>query len=150
MPKKTQSLNLAGGEAVGFDVQFAWSLDRPVVGLDPTMAFSDESIPVLRESARELRARLPEDEVRLRGNVVRLHREEQLGSVEVAIAGSVVDDPQGKLRRVSLDSAEPDYELAIQAHRSFADVEVVGSLIQRETRTYLSNARGFIVPPFAD
>ena len=143
-------VNLAGDEAVGFDVQFAWSLDRPVVGLDPRVSFTDESIPVLSEAARELRARLPEDEVRLRGNVVRLHREEQLGSGEVAIAGSVVDDPLGKLRRVSLDLAEPDYELAIQAHRSFADVEVVGSLVQRGTRTYLSNVRGFVVSPSAD
>ena len=142
--------NLAGEEAVGFDVQFAWSLERPVAGLEPRVAFNEESIPVLSEAARELRARLPEDEVRLRGNVVRLHREEQLGNGEVTIAGSVVDDPLGKHRRVSLDLAESDYELAIRAHQSFADVEVVGSLIQRGTRTYLRNTRGFVATLPAD
>ena len=138
-------VDLAGEEAVGFDVHFAWSLDRPLSGLEPRVSFNDDTIPILREAARELRTRLPEDEVRIRGNVVRLHREEQLGNGEVNIAGSVVGDPLGKLRRVSLNLAEPDYELAIRAHESFADVEVVGSLIQRGTRTHLNNARGFVV-----
>ena len=136
-------VGLAGEEGVGFDVQFAWSLDRPVAGLEPRVRFNEESIPVLGEAARELRAMLPEDEVRLRGNVVRLHREEQLGSGEVTIAGWIVDDPQGKIRRVSLNLAESDYQRAIQAHQSFTDVEVVGSLFQRGTRTHLRDARSF-------
>ncbi len=141
-------VSLSGKEAVGFDVRFAWSLDRPVAGIVPRISFNEESIPVLREAARELREKLPEDEVRLRGNVVRLHREGQLGHGEVTIAGSLVGDPLGKLRRVSLDLAQSDYGTAIQAHRSFADVEVVGSLIQRGTRTYLTNTRDFVeLPP---
>ena len=138
-------VDLGGEEAVGFDVDFAWSLDRPISELEPRVSFNNDTIPVFREAARELRTRLPEDEVRIRGNVVRLHREGELGSGEVTIAGSVVGDPLAKLRRVSLDLAEPDYELAIRAHENFADVEVVGSLIQRGTRAHLSNSRGFVV-----
>ena len=138
-------VDLAGEDSVGFDVRFAWSLDRPVSGLEPRVSFDAETIPIFREAARELRTRLPEDEVRIRGNVVRLHREDELGSGDVTIAGSVVGDPIEKLRRVSLNLAEPDYELAIRAHQTFADVEVVGSLIQRGTRTHLTNTRGFEV-----
>ena len=94
--------------------------------------------------------KLPEDEVRIRGNVVRLHREGQLGHGEVTIAGLVIGDPLGKLRRIYLDLAESHYSIAIRAHQSFADVEVVGSLIQRGTRTYLNNTRDFVVSPSID
>lgn len=138
-------LKLSGEDQQGFEVAFAWSLDRPVENVDPAVSFDEESIPVLEEAARELRARIPEDEVRLRGTVVRLHREGQHGSGEVTIAGSLVGDPPERLRRVSLDLAEPDYEQAIRAHESFDDVEVVGSLIRRGTRSYLREARGFDV-----
>ena len=143
-------VGLAGEEGLGFEVQFAWALDRPVTDIKSRVSFSEEAIPVLCEAAREMRAKLPEDEVRFRGNVVRLHREEQLGSGEVTIAGWVVDDSQGKMRRVALDLSEPDYQQAIQAHKSFSDVEVVGSLFQRGTRTYLKDVRGFEVVPFSD
>lgn len=142
--------NLVGEDALGFDVRFAWALDRPVGDLDQRVAFSEESIPVLREAARELRARLPEDDVRIHGNVVRLHREGQLSGGEVTIAGTVTGDALEKLRRVSVSLTEPDYALAIQAHQTFADVEVVGSLIQRGTRTYLNDARGLVVRPSVD
>ena len=143
-------VSLVGEEAVGFDVHFAWSLDRPVAGLKPEVSFTQDTIPILREAARELRARQPEDEARIRGHVVRLHREGQLGNGKVTIAGSVVGDPAEKLRHVSLDLAEPDYEQAIKAHKEFAEVEVVGSMIKRGTLTHLNNARGFAVSPSAD
>lgn len=141
---------MAGESEAAFDVRFAWALDRPVLDMQPSVSFDDESIPILREAARELRSRLPEEEVRIRGNVVRLHREGQLGGGEVTIAGLITGDPLQKLRRVSVSLAESDYGLAIQAHQSFADVEVVGSLIQRGTRTYLNEARGFVVRPVTD
>jgi hypothetical protein len=130
-----------------FDIRFAWALDRPLVGIAPVVAFDTDSIPMLREAARELRARLPEDDVRIRGNVVRLHREGQLGPGEVTIAGIVAGDPVEKLRKVSVILGEDDYAQAITAHEQFLDVEVVGSLIQRGTRTNLSDARGFSVRP---
>lgn len=143
-------VGLSGETEVPFDIRFAWALDRPVADMATAVRFDDESIPVLREAARELRARLPEFDVRIRGNVIRLHREGQLGDGEVTIAGLVIGDPIEKLRRVSVSLAEPDYERAIEAHQTFADVEVVGSMIQRGTRTYLSDARGFSVHEVAE
>jgi hypothetical protein len=141
---------LAGEAAVPFDVRFAWALERPVADLAPVIRFNVESIPVLSEAARELRARLPEDEVRIRGNVIRLHREGEVGGGEVTVAGVVTGDQLEKMRRVSVSLAESDYARAIEAHRSFADVEVVGWLTQRGTRTYLRDARAFDVRPSAE
>lgn len=133
---------LSGEEDQELEVRFAWALDRPVADLPAAVSFSTESIPVLREAARELRARLPEDEVTLRGNVVRLHREEQLGAGDVTIAGVLIGDASERLRRVSVNLSEPDYQLAINAHESFAEVEISGSVVQRGTRTYMMNSRG--------
>jgi hypothetical protein len=137
-------VTLSGENDTPFDVRFAWALDRPVVGTKEVVPFAGESLPILKEAARELRARLPEEDVRLRGNVIRLHREGNLGSGEVTVAGSIVGDPDGKLRRVTISLAESDYEEAIAAHRSYEDVEMLGSLVQRGNRTSLLQAREFI------
>ncbi|MGB7602747.1 MAG: hypothetical protein WBM24_20765 [Candidatus Sulfotelmatobacter sp.] len=137
-------VTLSGESGTPFDIRFAWALDRPVVGPKETVPFTGESLPVLKEAARELRARLPEDDVRIRGNVIRLHREGNLGSAEVTVAGSIVGDADGKLRRVTISLAESDYEEAIAAHRSYEEVEMLGSLLQRGNRTYLLQAREFI------
>jgi hypothetical protein len=140
-------VSLAGEEEMPFEIRFTWALDRPVEDPTPVVKFDSDSIPVLGEAARELRARLPEEDVRIRGNVVRLHREGQLGPGEVSIAGLISGDPLEKLRRVYVDLSEEDYERAISAHQTYADVEIIGSLIQRGPRTYLLDARGFKILP---
>jgi hypothetical protein len=138
-----EALASLGGEYdQPFDVRFSWALDRPVRDLLTQVEFDADSIPILREAAREMRGRLPEDEVRIRGNVVRLHSENLLGPGDVTIAGIVVGDATEKLRRVSVNLAEPDYQRAIAAHAEFNEVEVVGSLIQRGTRSYLREPHG--------
>jgi len=69
------------------------------------------------------------------------------GAGEVTISGVVTGDSPEKLRRVSVSLAESDYEQAIEAHQNYADVEIIGSLVRRGTRTYLNDARGFVVRP---
>src|ERR1039457_4477657 len=59
---------LSGENETPFDVRFSWALDRPVATRSQVVPFSGESLPVLREAARELRARMPEVDVRFRGN----------------------------------------------------------------------------------
>jgi hypothetical protein len=141
-------VTLSGDGETTFDVRFSWALDRPIFRTEPIVQFSNETIPVLREAARSLREQVPEDEARIRGNVVRLHREgTRFGAGEVTIAGVVSGDPVEKLRRVSVSLAEEDYQQAIAAHETYADVEIAGSLIQRGTRTYLTNARGLLLHP---
>lgn len=141
---------LAGEQEVPLGITLAWALDRPMPSVPSEFTFATEAISVLREAARELRQRLPEEIVRVRGNVVRLHRDAVSGAGDVTIAGIVSGDDLGRLRRISASLAEEDYERAIAAHQQFADVEIVGEVYQRGTRTYLRDARGFVVHPPAD
>jgi RNase P/RNase MRP subunit p29 len=127
------------------DVRFAWALDRPLPGLPGRVVFPSEALRVVKEAAREIRERIPEEEVVLRGNVVRLYRDTEQGPGEVTVAGSIVDDPSEKLRKVSVSLTQPDYEIALMAHKTFADVEMVGSLLRRGTRTYLNLHGGLVV-----
>jgi hypothetical protein len=140
---------LAGEQEVPLGITLAWALDRPMQNLPSEFSFPTESISVLREAARELRQRLPEEVVRVRGNVVRLHRDAVSGAGDVTIAGIVSGDDLGKLRRISASLAEEDYEQAIEAHQQFSEVEIVGGLYQKGTRTYLRDARGFAALPAA-
>lgn len=135
--------DLAGEKAVGFDIHFSWSLERPVDGLESTISFRDATIPILRQASNELRTGLPKGDMMIIGRVVRLHREKHYGNGRVTISGSVVGDPPRTTRRVWVNLAESDYELAIQAHHSSADVQVTGLLEQRGTRTYLNQTWGF-------
>lgn len=143
-------VGLGGQDTTPFDVHFSWALERPVHEVTSTIRFDTETIPVLREAARTLRSWIPEDNVRISGNVVRLHREGNYGAGEASIAGVVSGDPEEKLRRVSVSLAEEDYRQAITAHESFAGVEIVGSLIQRGNRLYLRDPREFVLRPLTD
>jgi hypothetical protein len=146
-----ESLVSLGGQAdTSFDVRFSWALERPVQNLVPVVQFSNEMIPVLRDAALTIRSMVPEDIVTIRGNVVRLHRDSNYGAGDVSISGVVRGDETGRLRRVSVSLAEEDYQTAIEAHQSFADVEIVGSLIQRGNRTYLTNTSNFSLLPSTD
>lgn len=132
--------DLAGEEAVGFDVHFAWTPYRPVAGLESKISFRDATIPILRQASHELRTMLPQGDVTVIGRVVRLHREKSHGKGSVTILGSVEGDPPRKSRRIWVNLTESDYELAIRAHHSSTDVYIMGILEQRGTRTCLNNA----------
>jgi hypothetical protein len=139
---------LSGDNRTPFDVRFTWALDRPVQSSESPIYFDRESFDVLSDAAREMRAQLPEEDVRLRGNVIRLHREaSRLGSGEITVTGIISGDPIEKLRKIWVSLSEPDYQLAIQAHQTFADIELTGSLIQRGSRTYLIQSGDFIILP---
>lgn len=143
-------VGLGGQDATPFDVRFSWALERPVHELPPAIQFNTDTIPVLREAARTLRSWVPEENVRISGNVVRLHREGSYGAGEASIAGIVSGDVEEKLRRVSVSLAEEDYRQAITAHENFAGVEIVGSLIQRGNRLYLQDPHDFTLRPVID
>jgi hypothetical protein len=140
---------MSGESVTPFHVQFSWALARPVIDIETTRAisFDEELVPVLEEAAAELRESVPEDDVRVRGSVIRLHREGNTGSGDITIAGSIVGEPADRMRRFSLNVSEVDYERAIQAHQNYLDVEVGGSLTRRGTRSNLRLVRGFEVVP---
>lgn len=140
-------VNLGGTEDTTLDVHFSWALEHPVRELVPVVNFSTDMISVLRDSARSLRASVPEDDVTIRGNVVRLHREGNYNAGDVSISGVILGDEVEKLRRVTVSLAEEDYQQAINAHGSYTEVEVSGSLIQRGRRSDLTSIRNFSLLP---
>jgi hypothetical protein len=102
--------------------------------------FQRHHLPVLKEAAAELRARSPEEGVVVAGEVVRLHREPGEAG-EITLVGRV--DDQEPLRRIWMDLASDDYELAMRAHREMHEVTVNGNLVRRGTRYVLTQPSGF-------
>lgn len=141
---------ISGGREQPFELRFVWALDRPLAGRASPITFEAQHTAALSEAARELRSLQPEDDVEVRGVVVRLHREARAGSGEITISGIVVDNGFERRRRVTVELSEPDYEAAIRAHDQYDDVSVTGSLIIRGTRARLTRASMFTVLPADD
>lgn len=141
-------VGIAGEEKTPFDVRFAWALDRPMQSPQDPIHFDRPSFEVLSDAAREMRNQLPEGEVRLRGNVIRLHRETTgLGSGEITVTGIISGDPVARLRKVWVSLSESDYQLAIRAHEAMTDIDLSGTLGQRGNRTYLRLSAPFTALP---
>lgn len=137
---------MSGGLDHTVDINFSWSLSRPVEPTPP-VSISPSHSTILREAARELRAAVPEEDVRVVGAVVRLHRDGSLGPGEVSVAGAIEGDVSSRLRRVWFDLPEPDYARATRAHEVGSTVSVVGNLIRHGNRHILQNPRGFEILP---
>lgn len=133
-----------GSEPV--DIDFSWALSRPMEPTPPVVV-TPNHVAVLREAAKELRARTPEEDVRVVGAVVRLHREGSTGPGEVCIAGIVDGDLNDRLRRVWCDLPEESYGIATQAHDRGATVSVTGTLARRGNRYVLQHPGDFYVIP---
>ncbi|MGH3679907.1 MAG: hypothetical protein ACRDT2_06575 [Natronosporangium sp.] len=135
-------VGLGGGAGHPFEM----SLSLAAVRAEPTqlapVRFRRDHLPVLREAAVELRARTPEEDVVVTGDVVRLHREAG-GAGEITLAGRV--DDQEPLRRIWLDLPADDYATAMRAHQEMREVNVSGNLVRRGTRYVLTHPSGFRV-----
>jgi hypothetical protein len=131
---------LAGfGGSAGHQFQISMTLAatrRNAANLAP-VRFRRDHLPVLKEAATELRARTPEEDVAITGEVVRLHREGQ-STGEITLVGRIEDSDV-------LDLPISDYEAAMRAHQEMRQVMVRGSLIRRGARFYLSGPTGFRV-----
>ena len=138
-----EALTGFGGSA-GHQFQMSMSLAatrRNTARLAP-VRFRRDHLPVLKEAAAELRARTPEEDVAVTGEVVRLHREGQ-STGEITLVGRIEDSEV--LRRIWIDLPISDYEAAMRAHQDMRQVTVRGSLTRRGTRFYLSGPTGFRV-----
>ncbi|MCX5121239.1 hypothetical protein OG992_29080 [Micromonospora sp. NBC_00362] len=137
---------LAGEEERPFQLSFQWAISRPVEPT-PSIRFDPPEVQVLAQAAKEMRANLPEEDIRIIGNVVRLHRESSLGSGEVSIAGVMEGDTSERLWRVWVELTEQDYLHAITAHDRGHSVSVRGDLTRRGNRSNLSRVSVFEVLP---
>lgn len=88
----------------------------------------------------ELRAHVPEEDVVVTGEVVRLHREGN-GTGEITLVGRVDEDDT--LRRIWVELPAPDYDQAVRAHREMREVTVTGNLVRRGNRYVLNHPFGF-------
>jgi len=132
---------LAGsGGASGHPFEFSLSMavTRQAGALAP-IRFARHHLPLLREAASELRARTPEENVTIIGDVVRLHREATAGG-EITLVGRV--DDADTLRRIWVELAGDDYSVAMDAHVRTRQVSLTGNLSRRGTRFYLTNHSG--------
>jgi hypothetical protein len=135
---------LGGAGRHPFDVSLAVAASRPTNATFPAVRFRRDHLPVLQQAAEDLRARTPEDDVLVTGNVVRLYRDrDATASGEITVVGRV--DEQEALRRIWMELPADAYEVAMRAHERMRQVSVRGSLLRRGTRLFLGRPTGFAI-----
>jgi hypothetical protein len=136
---------LAGTTGHPFQLSVALAAARPVDARIEPVRFRRDHIPVLREAAAEMRARTPEEDITVVGEVVRLYRESGAGS-EITVVGRV--DDSDTLRRIWMALPATEYDIAMLAHQEMRQVTVRGNLERRGTRYYLTPvSRLRMLPP---
>jgi hypothetical protein len=120
------------------DIQISvnWASTRAISRNIPgEFSFSSESLLLLREVGRVLRANAPYGPFELRGPVVKLERDE--GSLVGQITAMCVIDR--RYRHVVVELNHDDYEIAIQAHRLEVPVICEGELVKEGNSFRLQN-----------
>jgi len=135
-------VGLGGEQGHAFEISHRLAPARPTKTTLPPVRFRRDHLTVLSAAAQELRERLPEEDVLVTGNVVRLHREAS-ESGEVSIAGVV--EGEDRLRRIWINLHPEAYVAAADAHKKTLTVTIRGDLVRRGNRSYLLNAHGFEV-----
>jgi hypothetical protein len=133
-------VGLGGEFGHAFEISHRLAPSRPANVVLPPVRFRRDHLTVLSAAAQELRERLPEEDVLVTGNVVRLHREASQ-SGEVSIAGVV--EGEDKLRRIWINLQHQEYLVAAEAHKESYTVTVRGDLARRGSRSYLLHPHGF-------
>jgi hypothetical protein len=110
------------------ELHISWGRAVPEVNPPGPVRFLRAHAEQLAQAARLLRAEQPEIGLLITGVVIDLHREPGRASGDARVSAVV----NGRVRNLHLSLAEPDYEIAIDAHRDqrgvlfHADIERVG------------------------
>jgi hypothetical protein len=124
----------------GLVVSLSWSKGRPPREPTPTrFEFAPDTIPVIQEAGRVLRATTPREEFQLYGSVVRLDRPEGAQTGKVSVAGLV----EGRALKVLVELRADDYDLAINAHKLGIPVNCLGDLVKEGRQFTLLNPHRF-------
>ena len=121
----------------GIDIGLTWARTRPMERARETVRFGASDAPILREAARCFREREPRPDVSLIGYIQRLRRDD--GETDGTITLRTYMD--GRALSVAAVLDHPDYDRAIQAHKSDALVVVAGDLERFRQRWRLRNPR---------
>jgi hypothetical protein len=126
------------GECNGVDIKFNWS---PIVriedGYPKSIFISREIVPVI-ESAAELLKSLYREDFELRGVVINLHRMPDSRTGKVIVRTNALDN---RVREVSMQLQDADYELAVQAHQCQNEINCRGELLKEGKSYKLLNPR---------
>jgi hypothetical protein len=116
--------------ADGADISITWAQTRPAPIRRATVSFKRSDSEILKEAARQFRLREPRRDERVFGYVTHLRRPEDQPEGYVRIK-AIVD---GKLRSISTELSEVDYQQAIVAHKRQVLISLVGDLETRGHR----------------
>ncbi|BAC90679.1 hypothetical protein [Gloeobacter violaceus] len=134
-------LNESAGNQ-GVEVSLNWSASLPRPDAPQKVHLSPSLMPAIEAAANLLRKGIYED-FEVRGRVVKLQlpENETIGTVTVAC---IVDD---RRKNVKISLSLKEYELAIRAHGSDAEVICRGNLLKEGSSYVLQNPRGFALVP---
>ncbi|MFI5710619.1 hypothetical protein [Kribbella sp. NPDC051620] len=136
----------ASDSHVPYSVDFSWAATHAGPPTD-RIAFVPAELDVLVDAARDFRNRAPQENVTIRGTVVRLVRESELRPGEVTIAGIMEDDWEERFGHFWVELSDLDYAAAVRAHEDRAIVVATGDVSRVGNRRRLSNLRQFSVLP---
>jgi len=102
---------------------FTWARTRPIDAQTPReVVFRAESIPIIQEAARILKATEPMDDQDIQGYVVKLQQREPGG---IATVATVIE---GLPRKVTIELTEDDHKRAIEAYEKRIEMACRGRL----------------------
>ena len=117
------------------DVGVSWARTRSTEGPDALVQFGRADAPLLEEAARSLRERAPQPDVRLKGFVRLLKRDQEDIDGTIGLAADV----DGRQQSVKATLYHEDYERAVQAHQAKVPVVLAGDLDRVGKRWRLLN-----------
>lgn len=124
--------------ADGVEVAISWSRSRPLANFIPgRVRFSPDMVPILQEASRVFKETEPREAFEIRGFVIDLHRDEGSPVGRVVVSGLI----DGDVRKVAIDLSEPEYSIALEAHRDERRMRCVGDLVKHGRSYRLLNAR---------
>jgi hypothetical protein len=123
-----------------FKVSVSWSKGRPSKqGPIYETILSSDFAPVIAEASRIFKETAPEDDFEVLGFVERLDRPPGLDHGHVTV-NSVLDR---RMRRIVIELRDPDYQVAVEAHRQPRPISCTGDLIRNGRSYELKNPRDF-------
>lgn len=126
----------------GLDVNVSWSPSRPVgSGALARIQLGGDSIPIIREAARQFRETAPVEDLVIEGVVTRLDRGADATEGDVTIVANVEEH----LRRVAVRLSGDTYSQAVKAHDNRQTVKCTGDLVKEGRGYRLTNPRRFEV-----
>lgn len=137
------------GHPTSISVSTAWALNRP----EPSASTSDgrtlitrDIVPTINEAARLFRAWDTLDGYCIKGFVVKLERSSGQNEGRATVLGQV----EGVMRKVMIALPGPDYDRAVEAHRTYKPIRVIGNVYKRGKYFQLHDPRAFDIVPDDD